>query len=264
MKRIFIVLALLAVAFSAAAQENCFEKKTYTSEDGTVLNYRLLAPDENAAGKKFPLVIFLHGSGERGNDNKKQMRACSKMFMNPVNREKYPAYVLFPQCPEGEWWTYDRKPEDFDALPYADTLNTSLAMVKGLIDRYLEMPEVDRSRVYVFGISMGGVGTYDIVAHYPEIFAAAVPLCGAIAPGHLGNTKGVAFRIFHGDDDTSVPVECSRRAYRELKAAGIKVEYIEIQGGKHSIGFHVYNRPDFMEWLFKQKKSKKYLKQIWK
>lgn len=71
MKRIFIVLAVFAVALTAAAQEDGFEKKTYTSQDGTVLNYRLLTPDEDAAGKKFPLVIFLHGAGERGSDNEK-------------------------------------------------------------------------------------------------------------------------------------------------------------------------------------------------
>ena len=105
------------------------------------------------------------------------------------------------------------------------------------------------------GASMGGVGTFDIVAHYPEIFAAAVPLCGAIAPGHLAGAKDVSFWIFHGDDDATVPVECSRRVYRELQEAGADVKYTEIASGKHGINHQVYNTPGFMEWIFKQKRK---------
>jgi predicted peptidase len=116
------------------------------------------------------------------------------------------------------------------------------------------MPEVDKSRIYVMGASMGGVGTFDIVAHYPELFAAAIPICGAIAPGHLASAKDVSFWIFHGDDDPTVPVRCSRRAYIELKKAGADVSYTEIASGKHGINYHVYNTPGFMKWLFSQKR----------
>lgn len=256
MKRLTIILAALVFSFAANAHEPAYEYRTFTSGEGTSIKYRLLRPDQEAKGKKFPLVIFLHGAGQKGNDNERQMSTGSEMFLNPVNREKYPAFVMFPQCPKGEWWTYDRKPKDFDRLTYSDDLNPSLAMVKSIIDELLGMPEVDATRVYIIGFSMGGVGTYDLVAHYPHMFAAAVPLCGAIAPGHLAEAKNTAFRIYHGDADTSVPVKCSRRAYLELKDAGIDVEYIELPGAKHGICTQVFNMPDFMEWIFKQKNRK--------
>lgn len=254
------IISLLIITFSfvaAASAQDTYDRKTFVSSDGLSLNYRELTPLKVEAKKKYPLVIFLHGSGERGDDNEKQLVHGGQMFLNPYNRDNYPAYVIFPQCPEGKWWTYDRKPEDFDRLPFADTLTTELASVKELIDNYLKRPEVDKSRIYVIGFSMGGVGTYDLVLHNPELFAAAVPISGGIASGHMNAAKGVSFRIFHGDADNSVPVECSRRAYRELKAAGGNVEYIEIPGGKHGICNTVFCRPDFMEWLFAQKKGRR-------
>ena len=254
MKRLLILACLFAGMHLSSGQEK-YDYNVHVSAAEDSLLYRSLKPAKMEAGKKYPLVLLLHDAGKKGNDNEKQLQTGAKMFLNPVNREKYPAFVVVPQCPAGEWWTYDRLPKNFNRLPYNKDLNPSLAMVKEVLDKYLVMPDVDRSRIYVMGASMGGVATYDIVSHYPEIFAAAVPMCGAIAPGYLDKAKNVAFRIFHGDDDATVPVECSRRAYRELKKAGAKVEYIEIPGGKHGISFHVFNRPDFMEWMFGQKRQ---------
>ncbi len=254
MKKIFLAVIILCACVSAVAQEADYEYRTFTSADGKTLNYRLLTPDEEAKGKKFPLVVFLHGAGQKGDDNEKQLINGGEMFLNPVNREKYPAFVIFPQCPEGEWWTWDRKPKNFDTLTYSEELNPSLRMVKEVIDEHLALSEVDKSRIYLIGYSMGAVGIYDLVAHYPDMFAAAVPMAGAIAPGHLEKARKTAFRIFHGDIDPTVPVKCSRRVYKELRKAGIKVEYIEMPGGKHSICKEAYGRDDFMSWIFKQKR----------
>ena len=256
MKRIFIVLAVFAVALTAAAQEDGFEKKTYTSQDGTVLNYRLLTPDEDAAGKKFPLVIFLHGAGERGSDNEKQLIHGSQMFLNPVNREKYPAYVLFPQCPEGVPGAYMPRLETLvpKDMPLDPPQAPIVTLLLELIDSYIARPDVDPRRVYIMGISMGGIATFDIVARYPQKFAAAIPICGSVNPQRLTGTKGVAWRIFHGDADPSVTVEGSREAYKALRKAGLDVEYIEFAGCTHNSWNPAFNYPDFMKWLFKQKK----------
>ena len=254
MKRLITTLLIMISCAGISSAQNTYGRDIFISSKGDSLRYRHLEPETYKEGDKYPLVIYLHDVGKKGNDNEKQLAVGANMFLNPVNREKYPAYVLFPQCPKEKWWTYDRKPKDFDRLPFADTLTTELASVKELIDAYLGNPKVDRSRIYVMGFSMGAVGTYDIVLHYPEIFAAAIPISGGIAAGHMKEARDVSFRIFHGDSDPSVPVECSRRAYRELSAAGAKVEYIEIPGGKHGIANTAFGRDDFMEWLFKQKK----------
>lgn len=245
MKRTLLILLALAASFTVYAQKDGYEHKCFTSQDGTELNYRLLTPPENAHGKKFPLVLFLHGAGERGSDNEKQLTHGSQMFLNPANRDKFPAYVIFPQCPEKSFWAFPGR---------SSSTSPSLLAVKELVDSYLENPAVDASRVYIMGLSMGGMGTFELVSRYPETFAAAIPICGAADTQRLADTKGVKWRIYHGDADTVVPVEASRAAYRALKEAGIKVEYFEFPGCAHGSWNPAFNQPDFMKWLFKQKK----------
>ena len=216
----------------------------------------MIRPESMKAGKKYPLVLFLHGAGERGNDNERQLTHGGQMFLNPVNREKYPAFVLVPQCPAGSYWAYTERPKSlFPAdMPAGQEMSSLTRTLKQLLDTYLAMPEVDKKRIYIVGLSMGAMGTYDLVVRYPEIFAAAVPICGSVNPDRLPVAKEVKFRIFHGDADDVVTVEGSREAYKALKAAGAKVEYIELPGCNHGSWNPAFNYPGFMEWLFKQKK----------
>lgn len=254
MKKIIILLFTAFAALVSAYAQKGYESKIFVSSDGQTLNYRELTPLTVETDKKYPLVIFLHGAGERGNDNEKQLVHGGQMFLNPYNRDNYPAYVLFPQCPETSFWAFPAFGKYAKQNPEGN-ITPVLNAVKELIDEYIATPAIDPARVYIIGLSMGGMGTFDMVSRFPEKFAAAVPICGAASPGKISAAKDVRFRIYHGDADPVVPVECSRAAYRELRDAGADVEYYEFAGCGHPSWNPAFNTPDFMKWLFAQKKD---------
>lgn len=256
MKHLLTTL-LIVCSFLQSFAQDVYEKAVFVSPiTGDSILYRYLTPEGIEADKKYPLVLFLHGSGERGNDNEKQLLHGGQMFLNPVNRLNYPAYVLFPQCPLGVSGAYvtplkSLQPEE---MPQDPPLSPLIKTLKELLDTYLAMPQVDKSRVYVIGLSMGGMATFDLVARYPELFAAAIPICGSVYPERLRVAKDVSFRIFHGDADAVVTPRGSREAYRYLRGIGARVEYIEFPGCTHGSWNPAFNRVDFMDWLFKQQK----------
>ena len=144
---------------------------------------------------------------------------------------------------------------DCTEMPEVQEPTRIFRTLKELLDTYLAMPQVDKDRIYVMGLSMGGMGTFDLAIRYPEVFAAAVPICGIVNPARLSAAKDVKFRIYHGDADNIVPVEGSRQAYKALKAAGADVEYIEFPGVNHGSWTPAFNDSEFMGWLFNQKKK---------
>lgn len=259
MKNVICAAFLLLISVYTHAQElyGEYEKNVFVSLQGDSLQYRLLRPENEQEGEKYPLVLFLHGAGERGNDNQKQLIHGGQMWLNPVNREKYPAYVLAPQCPQEDYWAYLSRPRSFDPnkMPIMTEPTPIFKTLKELLDAYLSMAQIDKSRIYIVGLSMGGMGTFDMVIRYPEIYAAAVPICGTVNAERLSTVKNVKFRIYHGDADSVVPVEGSRQAYKALKKAGVDVEYIEYPGVNHGSWVPAFNDPTFMSWLFSQKKK---------
>lgn len=254
MRSLFLSLIIALACSAVSSAQNAYEPKIFTDSDGYNINYQELVPENVKPDKKYPLVIFMHGAGERGSDNKIQLLFGSQMFLNPVNREKHPAYVIFPQCPTEDYWSFTKRPSSFIYLKAEEEIAPVSKAVMELIDTYLANPNVDKSRVYIMGLSMGGMATFDLVSRYPEKFAAAIPICGAADTEMISKVKGVSWRIFHGDADDIVPVECSRRAYKALKEAGADVEYIEFPGCNHGSWNPAFNYPGFMDWLFKQKR----------
>ena len=145
MKQWSILLVFLSLSLSLSAQQG-YEKDVFVSSTGDSLPYRVIRPESMKAGKKYPLVLFLHGAGERGNDNERQLTHGGQMFLNPVNREKYPAFVLVPQCPAGSYWAYTERPKSlFPAdMPAGQEMSSLTRTLKQLLDTYLAMPEVDK------------------------------------------------------------------------------------------------------------------------
>lgn len=195
---------------------------------------------------------------ERGSDNESQLRYGSEMFTNPQNRKDYPAFVLFPQCPPSNFWPFESQPASYDAttFPIDYPTSTPTKLVKELIDSYLQMEEIDKDRIYILGISMGGMGTFDIACRYPETFAAAIPICGGVNVERLDNkVKNIYWRLFHGDADGVVPVNNSRQAYQKLTNIKADAEYIEVPGASHFVWDEVFKREDFLSWIFAQKRQ---------
>ena len=228
-----------------------YEKREFIYK-GDTLKYRVLFPENYDKDRKYPLVLFLHGAGERGNDNEKQLLHGSSLFTNSDTRKDYPSIVLFPQCPEDEWWINFERTEggelEFSKKP---KITKSLSLVKSLTDSYLKNEAVDKRRVYVMGLSMGGMGTYDLICRYPRYFAAAIPICGGVHTGRLKKARKMNIRIFHGAEDKVVSREFSRNAYIELKAQGSqRVEYIEFPGIGHDSWTKAFAYDDFLSWLY--------------
>ena len=256
MKLILTFICLLFAGVKTVAQEN-FTPEYFISSQNDTLYYRLLVPEQKETGKKYPLVLFLHGAGERGTDNEKQLTHGAQMWLNPLNREQYPAFVLIPQCPPDDYWAYTERPTSFrpEDMPANPPLSPIFSTLKEMLDFWLDKPEVDRNRIYIIGLSMGAMGTYDLTIRYPEIFAAAVPVCGTVNPDRFSHKqKQLKYRIFHGDADDVVTVEGSRAVYRTLKKLGIEVYYTEFPGCAHASWHPAFNQPDFMDWLFRQHK----------
>ncbi len=259
MNRIVTILLLIfaALPLPVAAQSRdlnqAYKKEVFTDGRHKKMPYRLLSPKIRADHSQYPLVVFLHGWGERGDDNEKQLTNGASLFTNPANEDAYPAFVLFPQT--RKTWTGNIDPRAFQhGAPVPKETQTEKTLME-LINKVVAENPIDRSRIYLVGLSMGGIATYDLVCRYPDIFAAAVPICGAVNPDRLKNAKGVNFLIFHGDQDEEVPTVASREAFKTLDAIGATVKYVEFAGVGHECWSFAFNSPTFLSWLFQQEKT---------
>lgn len=253
-----LFVGIFLMSLSVFGQNTNYTYETFETSEGAVMNYRMLSPLNQKKGEKYPLVLFLHGAGERGSDNERQLVHGASLFEMEKNRENYPAFVLFPQCSDQYFWAFDpvpphyineEFPEDYPAAP-------GISQVKELLDSYLLLEEVDKERIYILGISMGGMGTFDMVCRYPELFAAAIPICGGVNTKRLTeDLKDVYWRIYHGEIDDVVPVKNSREAYLSLQEIGADVEYTEYPGVTHGSWMNAFNEGDFLSWLFSKRRK---------
>lgn len=245
MKALFTSL-ILTFSIYSFAQENRFDKATYEGSVGS-LNYRLLTPDA-AAGRKFPLVVFLHGSGERGSDNEAQLKWGALQFASDESMKHYPAYVLAPQCPENnQWAAYGGKFEDDPTKP--------MKLLKELIDQLMKDRPIDSSRIYITGLSMGGFGTFDAMARYPDLFAAGIPVCGGGDPSSADRMKDIPIWIYTGAEDDVVVPERSLEMLDALMKKGAKPGYTQVPEVGHFSWLAAYSDELLIQWLFRQRKN---------
>jgi predicted peptidase len=222
----------------------------YSDEE---FKYRLLPPPRVEPGREYPAILFLHGAGERGTDNKLQLVYLPEQMARPEWRDKYPCYLIAPQCRPDRMWV-DVQFGMRDSLPQAEPTD-QVQVAIGILQHVLEEYPVDRRRVYLTGLSMGGYGSWDLAARRPELFAAVAPICGGGDEAQAERLVGLPIWAWHGDQDNAVPVERSRRMIEAIRAAGGEPKYTELQGVGHDSWTPAYTDPQsVVPWLFEQVK----------
>ena len=195
------------------------------------LSYLLIRPQD--ATEDLPLVVFLHGSGERGDDL--EMVKTHGPPRQAAEGQGLPFLVLAPQCPEGQWW--------------------HTPSVLALVRHIAAEEKADLKRIHLTGLSMGGFGTWNAVALAPDLFASAVPICGRGDPATAGKIKHLPIWAFHGEKDDVVPVSGTRDMETALRAAGatkLRVTYYpEVE---HDSWTRSYADPALYAWMMMQSK----------
>lgn len=244
---------MIAITGLAAAVPISEMKAEVYQKGGSKLPYRWV----KTPGEDDPvLILFLHGAGERGDDNKAQLKHGVPELLAWLEKEKKAAVVVAPQCQRGVWWTNFggdfRSPE---GITLKDKPSTMMALVLEVTGQMIKNEKVDSKRVYVTGLSMGGFGSFAAVARRPDLFAAAIPICGGGDPKTAEKMKKVPFQIYHGDADKVVPQMASEVMVKALRKAGAKVDFESYPGVGHNSWTKTYRNPKVWEWLFTQKRD---------
>lgn len=210
-----------------------YNKTEKIATESVSLNYILTAPNDIKEGEKLPLIVFLHGAGERGDDIKRvQIYCVPKLFVGNPSHKGIRAYTLSPQCPHNTTWI-DYKKE-----------------LISLIDSVIENNQVDESYVSLCGISMGGFGTWEMAMTYPNRFHKIAPLCGGGMNWRAWALK-MPIRVFHGKLDDVVPISQSEAMVNSVKAQGGTVEFVVYDDLSHNCWDRAFEETDLIEWLVK-------------
>jgi poly(3-hydroxybutyrate) depolymerase len=242
--------------------------KSYHTSASVTLPYYLFVPEAYNPGNHYPLVLCLHGAGERGDSPYAvELNSMAIVWARDSNQARWPCFIVVPQCPVGQWWTYNNIEQNI--LNYLDSLTGAAS--------------IDTARLYITGLSMGGYGTWDFLDRYPAKFAAAIPMSGGGNPASAPWIKNIPIWNFHGAQDGTVPVSESRNIINALEnagdtifythchnddctglpdsiigariAAGAKHLYTEYQYGGHMIWDEAYNYVHLLPWVFMQSKT---------
>jgi predicted peptidase len=223
-----------------------FSEKVFTAAGGERMRYLLFVPKDYDKKASYPLVLWLHGGGSRGDDPKQILAHGNQhgvgFLARSDNQAKYPAIIVAPQCPRNRVW----------GDPNQDQPTPEMKLVLEIIDRVQIDFNVDKRRLYVLGMSLGGYGTWDIIARRPGMFAAAVPICGGGDTSQASAMMKTAIWAFHGAEDELVRVSESRRMIAALKNAGANPKYTEYEGVGHNAWERAFAEPDLLQWMFAQ------------
>lgn len=250
-----------------------FRKHSFEHE-GFSLPYRLMEPTQIEQGEKRPLLVLMHGKGERGEENQRQLIHGGRVFASPGFRDKTRAFVVAPQCPSGKEqgttsdkpedppgteadrvWTYGLSPKASATLDLDNGMTRQLDAASRLVDHLIETLPIDPDRVYLAGLSMGGYATWELIERDPSRWAAAVPICGAGDPTHASRLINLPIWAHHGAKDSVIPVERSREMITAIQAAGGKPIYSEYPDAGHDSWTPALTSKHVWDWVFAQRRG---------
>jgi len=250
-----------------AAQAICVDRETLTTDvkqlfdyglyhDGSVrIPYRIYVPYNYDSSKDYPVLTLLHGAGERGTNGTHQLTQGFPYLFDNTSNVAFSSIVIAPHCPAEYRWVesyWGDANYSCDAVPESEPLKAVVKVLNNVKNNY----SVDEDRFYVSGMSMGGFGTWDLLARHSDMFAAAVPICGGGDPSRANILKEIPIRTFHGTADNIVPLRATTNTYNAIiEAGGTKITYTALGGMDHFIWDHVYQQDWVFDWLFQQNRA---------
>ena len=245
-----IALAAFLLLSLTIGHADGFEAREYKNSEGNSLPYQLLKPKDYNPKNKYPMLIFLHGSGERGTDNERQLIHSRKLLISAATEHQ--SFAIAPQCPKGIRWVEVHWAAASHIMPV--TASEPMRLLLELLASLEQEFSLDTHRRYVIGLSMGGFGVWDCLCRYPEMFAAGVPVCGGGDETKAHLIKNIPVWVFHGSMDTVVQPIRSRNMVAAIKTAGGSPLYTEYQGVAHNSWVPAFQEPGLLNWLFEQKR----------
>lgn len=257
MKNILTAVCLLFSTVIFAQDRSLFTKHLFI-KNGDTMPYRMLLPKNYDGLKSYPLIIVLHGSGERGNDNEAQLSHGTEAFLNGRARDSFPAVVIFPQCSKNGWWsntkvTEQKGEERFEFYEGGDATK-DMKLLMALVKSTIKNHHVNKQMVYAGGLSMGGMGTFELVRRMPKTFAAAFPICGGANPATAKKLKHTAWWVFHGGKDDVVLPKYSQQMVNALKAENAEVKFSLYPNDNHNSWDSAFGEKELLPWLMSHKK----------
>jgi predicted peptidase len=245
----FLLAPRIATAAELAQDDIDFRKEVYVAKNGDRLPYRLFVPLGYDKHRKYPLVLWLHDSDGRGEDNLKQLahnnHLAAHFWISKPVQANFPAFVLLPQCPSGKNWSE----------PELNLPDKSLQLTMDVLTKIETQFPIDPDRIYVGGQSMGGLGVYSLLQKYPGLWAGALILSAYDNFTDANAIARVPLWVFQGEADDSVPVSMVRDMMRALKKANAGLRYTEYPKAGHDIWTKAFAEPDLVSWLSAQHRA---------
>lgn len=254
-----ILVCLTTIMSTAVAQDFSAYESRVLVHRGDTLPYRILYPEDYDPTVEYPVLFFLHGAGERGNDNEIQLTHGGQLFLNDTVRRDFPAIVIFPQCPADSYWSnVDIQADNGRREFYFNTggkPSVGMRLFLRLVQQVLKKESVDKQRVYVGGLSMGAMGTYEALRRKPKLFAAAFAICGGDNTTNVRKYAHLPLWIFHGEKDDVVPAMHSQVLIKELQRLGAGPRYTFYPEAGHNSWDDAFAEPELLPWLFDQSRK---------